>query len=571
MFKAEAFIEYEWKEVYPEFWIMSNSSDLSDYLHETPLNKIKLRCIECKKEVHICALGDGMKKEPYFAHKKTDKDEIIPDCSLRTENEEYKEIFKFDKPRANTFESVLHKEMKKFAVTKFWSKENKYIVMKDEDVLTYNRFENTKFRSDLLVQPIYNHIERKIQRNEQYIFEGQTSKNPLTIKHVEKAIEYKKVGFLEENIINAYSLDHLNRATFISDNYIDVMRLKEQGKTALEDKVIKNNETRGSIIDMLEFTTMEKLSGYYAFHADTEFLFALKNYSNNQLLFMHIPITEYMNPKGEKLIELEEKNRHKRKLIIASVLDTITIKGDYCVVAYLYFNDITNISDISEYHNRVEMHKNKTIEFCQKSLNDLYERYIYDVDIIKNDNKIISDENINIKRNRDVLEQRLESMVEQLKDEKEMLEIREKEIEKLEEENSLLSNEVAKSSQEISDRVYLKLEEEMEKEYKKIELIKQEYDRKHEELKGQVVNEVKKILEKEYSDKYLSLTDGHKNVSRRLACEKIHMKYLLTIKNIEQATIEEKIKCPKIEKISLVQYMKEYETIPTYGCGGCKL
>ena len=141
----------------------------------------------------------------------------------------------------------------------------------------------------------------------------------------------------------------------------------------------------------------------------------------------------------------------------------------------------------------------------------------------------------------------------------------------MEEENSLLSNEVAKSSQEISDRVYLKLEEEMEKEYKKIELIKQEYDRKHEELKGQVVNEVKKILEKEYSDKYLSLTDGHKNVSRRLACEKIHMKYLLTIKNIEQATIEEKIKCPKIEKISLVQYMKEYETIPTYGCGGCKL
>ena len=453
MFKAEAFIEYEWKEVYPEFWIMSNSSDLSDYLHQTPLNKIKLICIECKKEVHICALGDGMKKDPYFAHNKTDKGEPILDCSLRTENEEYQEIFKFDKPRANTFESVLHKEMKKFAVTKFWSKENKYIVMKDEDVLTYNRFENTKFRSDLLVQPIYDYVERRIQRNEQYIFEGQTSKNSLTVKHIEKAIEYKKVGFLEENIINAYSLDHLNKATFISNNYIDVMRLKEQGKTALEDKVIKNKETRGSIIDMLEFTAVEKLSGYYAFHADTEFLFALKNYSNNQLLFMHIPITEYINPKGQKLIGLEEENRHKRKLIIASVLDTITIKGDYCVVAYLYFNDITNISDISEYHNRVEMHKNKTIEFCQKSLNDLYERYIHDIDVIKNDNKIISDENISIKRNKDVLEKRIESIIEQLKDEKEILEIRAKEIEKLEEENGLLSNEVTKSSQEISDRV----------------------------------------------------------------------------------------------------------------------
>lgn len=571
VFKAEALIEYEWKEVYPEFWIMSNSGDLSDYLHQTPLNKIKLRCIECKKEVHICALGDGMKKEPYFAHNKTDKDEIIIDCSLRTENEDYQEIFKFDKPRANTFESVLHKEMKKFAVTKFWSKENRYIVVKEEDVLTYNRFENTKFRSDLLVQPIYDYADRRIQRHEQYIFEGQTAKNPLTVKHIEKAIEYKKVGFLEENIINAYSLDHLNRATFISDNYIDVMKLKEQGRTALEDKIIKNKETRGSIIDMLELTTVEKLSGYYAFHADTEFLFALKNYSNNQLLFMHIPITEYRNPKGEKLIGLEEKNRHKRKLILASVLDTITIKGDYCVIAYLYFNDITNISDISEYHSRVEMHKNKRIEFCQKSLKDLYERYVYDIGAIKNENDILSDENIKITRNLGVLEQRLEIIREQLTDEKETLEIKEKEIEKLKEDNILLSKEVAKSSQEISDRVHLKLEEEIAKEYKKIELIKQEYNRKYEDLKVQVVDEVKEILEKEYNDKYLSLTDGHTNMSKRLACEKMHMKYLLSIKNIEGATIEEKIKCPKIDKLSLVQYMKEYEKIQTYGCGVCKV
>ena len=586
MFKAEAFIEYEWKEVYPEFWIMSNSSDLSDYLHETPLNKIKLRCIECKKEVHICALGDGMKKEPYFAHKKIDKDEIIPDCSLRTENEEYKEIFKFDKPRANTFESVLHKEMKKFAVTKFWSKENKYIVMKDEDVLTYNRFENTKFRSDLLVQPIYGHIERRIQRNEQYIFEGQTSKNPLTVKHVEKAIEYKKVGFLEENIINAYSLDHLNRATFISDNYIDVMKLKEQGRTVLEDKISKNKETRGSIIEMLELTAVEKLSGYYAFHADTEFLFALKNYSNNQLLFMHIPITEYRNSKGEKLIELEEKNRHKRKLILASVLDTITIKGDYCVIAYLYFNDITNISDISEYHNRVEMHKNKTIEFCQKSLNYLYERYIYDIDEIKNEceirleevkkeNKILNDEKVKLTRNSDVLAQELEIIKDQLAtneiDARETLEIKKNEIEKLNKDNIILSKEVAKSSQEISDRVHLKVEEELEKEYKKIELIKEEYNKNYEDLKVQVVNEVKEILEQEYNNKYLSLTDGHTNMSKRLACEKMHMRYLLSIKNIEGATIEEKIKCPKIDKLSLVQYMMEYEKIQTYGCGACKL
>ena len=571
MFKAEALIEYEWKEVYPEFWIMSNSGDLSDYLHQTPLNKIKLRCIECKKEVHICALGDGMKKEPYFAHNKTDKDEIIIGCSLRTENEDYQEIFKFDKPRANTFESVLHKEMKKFAVTKFWSKENRYIVVKEEDVLTYNRFENTKFRSDLLVQPIYDYADRRIQRHEQYIFEGQTAKNPLTVKHIEKAIEYKKVGFLEENIINAYSLDHLNRATFISDNYIDVMKLKEQGRTALEDKIIKNKETRGSIIDMLELTTVEKLSGYYAFHADTEFLFALKNYSNNQLLFMHIPITEYRNPKGEKLIGLEEKNRHKRKLILASVLDTITIKGDYCVIAYLYFNDITNISDISEYHSRVEMHKNKRIEFCQKSLKDLYERYVYDIGAIKNENDILSDENIKITRNLGVLEQRLEIIREQLTDEKETLEIKEKEIEKLKEDNILLSKEVAKSSQEISDRVHLKLEEEIAKEYKKIELIKQEYNRKYEDLKVQVVDEVKEILEKEYNDKYLSLTDGHTNMSKRLACEKMHMKYLLSIKNIEGATIEEKIKCPKIDKLSLVQYMKEYEKIQTYGCGVCKV
>lgn len=568
MFKAEAFIEYEWKEVYPEFWIMSNSGDLSDYLHQTSLNKIKLRCIECKKEVHICALGDGMKKEPYFAHNKTDKDEIIVDCSLRTENEDYQEIFKFDKPRANTFESVLHKEMKKFAVTKFWSKENKYIVIKEEDVLTYNRFENTKFRSDLLVQRIYDYGERRIQRHEQYVFEGQTTKNPLTVKHIEKAIEYKKVGFLEENIINAYSLDHLNRATFISDNYIDVMKLKEQGRTALEDKIIKNKETRGSIIDMLELTTVEKLSGYYAFHADTEFLFALKNYSNNQLLFMHIPITEYSNPKGEKIIELEEKNRHKRKLILASVLDTITIKGDYCVIAYLYFNDITNISDISEYHSRVEMHKNKTIEFCQKSLNDLYERYIYDIDDIRNkceirldeakkENKVLNDENMKIIRKSDLLEEELENIKEQLVtaeiDAKEILEIKEKEIEKLEKDNILLSKEVAKTRTEISETVH------------------QEYNKKYEDLKVQVENEVKEMLEKEYKDKYLSLTDGHTNMSKRLTCEKMHVKYLLSIKNIEGATIEQKIKCPKIDKSSLVQYMMEYEKIQTYGCGSCKL
>lgn len=571
MFKAEALIGYEWKEVYPEFWIMSNSSDLSDYLHQTPLNKIKLRCIECKKEVHICSLGDGMKKEPYFAHKKADNDEIIPDCSLRTESEKYKEIFKFDKPRVNTFESTLHKEMKKIAIVKFWSKENKYIVIKEEDVLTYNRFENTKFRSDLLVQPIYDHADRRIQRNEQYVFEGQTAKNPLTVKHIEKAIEYKKVGFLEENIINAYSLDHLNRATFVSDNYIDVMKLKEQGRTALEDEISKNKETRGSIFDMLDLTTVEKLSGYYAFHADTEFLFALKNYSNNQLLFMHIPITEYSNPKGEKIIGLEEKNRHKRKLILASVLDTITIKGDYCVIAYLYFNDITNISDISEYHNRVEMHKNKTIEFCQKSLNDLYERYIFDIGAIKNENKRLSDENIEIARNRDVLEQRLEVIREQLTDEKEKLEIKDKEIEKLKEENFLLSEEVVKSSQEISDRVHIKLEEEIAKEYKKIELIKEEYSRQYEELKVKAVNETKEIIEKDYKDKYLSLTDGHTNMSKRLACEKMHMKYVLSIKNIEGATIQENIKCPKIDKLSLVQYMMEYEKIQTYGCGACKL
>lgn len=571
MFKAEALIGYEWKEVYPEFWIMSNSSDVSDYLQQEQLNKIKLRCIECKKEVHICSLGDGMKKEPYFAHKKADNEEIIPDCSLRTESEEYKEIFKFDKPRINTFESVLHKEMKKFAIVKFWSKENNYIVIKEDGVVTYNRFENTKFRSDLLVQPIYSYVDRKIQRHEQYIFEGQTGKNPLNLKHIQKAIEYKKVGFLEENIINAYSLDHLDRATFISDNYIDVMRLKEQGRTALEDKVVRNKETRGSIIDMLELTAVEKLSGYYAFHVDTEFLFALKNYSNNQLLFMHIPITEYRNPKGENLIGLEEKNRHKRKLILASVLDTITIKNDYCVIAYLYFNDITNITDISEYHNRVEMHKNKTIEFCQKSLNNLYEKYIYDTGVIKNENEMLDNENIKIRRNMDVLEQKLEAIREQLTDEKETVEIKGKEIYKLKEENILLSKEVVKSSQEISDRIHLKLEEELAKEYKKIELLKQEYNRQYEDLKVQAVNEVKEILKKEYNDKYLSLTDGHTNMSKRLACEKIHMKYLLSIKNIEGANIEEKIKCPKIDKLSLVQYMMEYEKIQTYGCGACKL
>lgn len=557
MFKAEALIEYEWKEVYPEFWIMSNSSDLTDYLHQTPLNKIKLRCIECKKEVHICALGDGMKKEPYFAHYKTDKNEIIPDCSLRTENEEYKEIFKFDKPRANTFESVLHKEMKKFAVTKFWGKENKYIVIKEEDVLTFNRFENTKFRADLLVQPIYHSGEGRIQRHDQYIFEGQTTKNPLTVKHIEKAIEYKKVGFLEKNIISAYSLDHLNRATFISDNYIDVMKLKEQGRTALEDKIGKNKEIRGSIIDMLELTSVEKLSGYYAFHADTEFLFALKNYSNNHLLFMHIPITEHMNSKEEKVIELEEKNRHKRKLILASVLDTIAIKGDYCVIAYLYFNDITNIDDITEYHKRVEMHKNKTIEFCQKSLNDLYERYIYDVnairneweirlDVVEKENKVLNDNKIKIIKHIDILSEELEKTKYRLataeKNSREILDIKDKEIVDLQKDNMLLRKEAYKTSAEISEKVQFKLKE-----------------------------EVIETLDKEYKYKYLALADGHTNMSKRLNCEKRHMKYLLSIKDMGQAIIEEKIKCPKIEKLSLVEYMREYETVQTYGCGGCRL
>lgn len=586
MFKAEALIEYEWKEVYPEFWIMSNSSDLSDYLHQTPLNKIKLRCIECKKEVHICALGDGMKKEPYFAHYKTDKGEIIPDCSLRTENEEYQEIFKFNKPRANALESVLHKEMKKFAVTKFWGKENKYIVIKEEDVLTYNRFDNTKFRADLLVQPIYHRGEKKVQRHDQYVFEGQTTKNPLTVKHIEKAIEYKKVGFLEENIINAYSLDHLNRATFISDNYIDVMKLKEQGRTALEDKISKNKEIRGSIIDMLELTAVEKLSGYYAFHADTEFLFALKSYSNNQLLFMHIPITEHRNSKGEKVIELEEKSKYKRKLILASVLDTITIKGDYCVIAYLYFNDITNIDDITEYHNRVEMHKNRTIEFCQKSLNDLYERYIYDTNAIRNEfyirldgvkkeNKVLNDNNMKMTKNIDILAQDLQEIKDRLAtaetNSRETLYIKDKEIGDLQKDNMVLRTEVSKTRTEISEKIQFKLKEEMINEYGKVELLKQGYNKKYEDLKAQVEKEAIETLDKEYNYKYLALTDGHTNMSKRLNCEKRHMKYLLSIKDIGQAAIEEKIKCPKIEKLSLIEYMREYENIQTYGCRECKL
>ena len=96
MEKAEAYMNGEWLEVYPEYWIMSNSNDLSSYLYHTPMNKVKIRCFECKEEVLICALGDGMKKKPYFAHKQCkDEDEDASDCNLRTSSETYTEIFKF--------------------------------------------------------------------------------------------------------------------------------------------------------------------------------------------------------------------------------------------------------------------------------------------------------------------------------------------------------------------------------------------------------------------------------------------------------------------------------------------
>lgn len=554
MEKAEAYMNGEWLEVYPEFWIMSNSTDLSSYLYHTPLNRVRLRCCECKEKVYICALGDGMKKSPYFAHEKSkEEDEDTLDCNLRTSNEVYKEIFKFEKPRVNTYENILHSEMKKFAVLKFWSKENKYIVIKEEDICTYNRDEKTKLRADLLAAPLYSENGKAIQRTEQYIFEGQTMKNILSVSHIDKAIEYKKIGFLEENIINAYTIDHLNRATYISDNYIDIVSLQSLNRTEIDERINTNKEKRGSIIDMLEKTTVDRISGYYAFHSDTEFLLALKDYSNNHLLFMYIPITEGKN-------ELEEKNKNKRRLILTSVLDTMTIKDDYCVIAYLYFKDITYITDITEYQNEVSMYKNRTIEFCQNSLRDIGKMYVEDIN--KRDTKIsdISTDNINLQNsiNRFQIEHQ------------KLLAEKENEISVLKGANSELIISLSQTKEEISKEIELKLKKDLENEYMNLEKLKNKYSLSHDEVAAVAEKNVKEQLEKQYKDRYASLTDGHENACKIANCQWYHIKYLMTLKDVTEAEISNNIKCPNISGVSLNEYIKEYLQIKRSKCGNCK-
>lgn len=553
--RAEALMNGEWMEVYPEYWIMSNSTDLSSYLYHTPINKVKLRCSECKEEVFICALGDGMKKKPYFAHKKNKEngeEEFIEECYLRTSNENYEEIYKFDKPRANTYESALHTEMKKFAISKFWSKENKYYVTKEEEVFTYNRLEKTKLRADLLAGPLYRTDGKPIQRNEQYIFEGQTMKNALSVAHIEKAIEYKKLGFVEENVINAYTVEHLNRATFISNNYIDILQLQSLDRTEVDDRIKTNREKRGSIIDMLDRSPVDRLSGYYAFHADTEFLLALKNYSNNHLLFMYIPITEGIN-------ELEEKNKHKRRLILASVLDTLTIKDDYCVVAYLYFKDITYIEDINEYKHEVIMYKNKTIEFCQNSLRDIGKKYVEDID---SKNKQISDfikDNENLKNSFNRVKYELETLLAQ----------KENEIATLKTENNTLRTTLSKTKEELYKEAESKLRKDLETEYLSLEKLKSDYQASYEEIAAVAEGKIKKELQGEYVSKYNALTDGHNNMRKRSNCQREHLKYIRAVESIENKSIDSKIKCPIITNDSLKEYLSDYLEIQVYKCATC--
>jgi len=553
--KAETLMNGEWMEVYPEYWIMSNSTDLSSYLYHTPINKVKLRCSECKEEVFICALGDGMKKKPYFAHKKSKEsgeEEFIEECYLRTSNENYEEIYKFDKARANTYESALHTEMKKFAISKFWSKENKYYVTKEEEIFTYNRIEKTKLRADLLAGPLYRTDGKPIQRSEQYIFEGQTMKNPLSVAHIEKAIEYKKLGFLEENVINAYTVDHLKRATFISNNYIDILQLQSLDRTEVDDRIKTNREKRGSIVDMLEHSTVDKLSGYYAFHAETEFLLALKDYSNNHLLFMYIPITDGIN-------ELEEKNKHKRRLILASVLDTITIKDDYCVVAYLYFKDITYITDITVYQHEVILYKNKTIEFCQNSLRNVGKRYVEDID---NKNKQISDfikDNANIQNSFNRVKYELETLKSQ----------KESELASLKEENDKLSTTLSKTREELYKEAEDKVRNALETEYLSLEKLKSDYQASYDEIASVAERNIKKELENKYIDKYNALTDGHNYMRKRVNCQREHLQFITAVENIEDKRIDAKIKCLNISNDSLKGYFTDYLEFQISKCATC--
>ncbi|MBZ9686806.1 hypothetical protein G9F72_010765 [Clostridium estertheticum] len=554
MEKAEAYINNEWIEIYPEYWLMSNSTGISSYLYHTPVNKVKLRCCGCKEEVFICALGDGMKKNPYFAHKQCkEEDDDTHDCNLRTSNEVYKEIFKFEKPRANTYESAVHREMKRFAVSKFWSKENKYVVLRDEDIYTYNRDENTKLRADLLAAPLHSGNANPIQRTEQYIFEGQTTKNLLSVNHIKKAIEYKKVGFLEENIINAYSIDHLKRATYISNNYTDILNLQGLDKTEIDERIGTNKEKRGSIINMLEQTTVDEISGYYAFHADAEFLLALKDYSNNHLLFMYIPITEEKN-------ELEEKNKHKRGLILASVLDTITIKNDYCIIAYLYFKDITYITDITEYQNEVSMYKNKTIEFCQNSLHDIGKRYVEDIN--KKDKEILSVTTCNRDLQDDINKIQFESQ--------KLITEKENEINGLKTANSELNISLSQRKEEISTEIELKLRKDLKNEYMNLEKLKSEYSLSYSEVAAVVERNIKEELGKQYSRKYASLTDGQTNASKMANCRGNHIKYLMEVENYSEAEISNNIKCPNISGVALKGYMEEYLKTKMSICAKCE-
>lgn len=560
MEKAEAYMNNEWVEIYPEYWIMSNSTDLSSYLYHTPLNKVKLRCCECREEVFICALGDGMKKKPYFAHKQCKEDEEdTPDCNLRTSNEVYKEIFKVEKPRANTYENTIHSEMKKFAVSKFWSKENKYIVLREEDIYTYNRDEKTKLRADLLAAPLYSENDKPIQRTEQYIFEGQTIKNLLSVIHIDKAIEYKKVGFLEENIINAYTIDHLNRATYISNNYIDILSLQSLNRSEIDERISTNKEKRGSIKNMLEESGVDKISGYYAFHSDSEFLLALKNYSNNHLLFMYIPIAEGKN-------EFEVKNKHKRRLILASVLDTMTIKNDYCVIAYLYFKDITYIADITEYQNEVSMYKNKTIEFCQNSLRDIGKRYVEDIS--KKENEILDINTDN---------RTLQDSINRTQFEFKRLHIeKENELSILKIANNELNISLSKRKEDISKEIELKLRKDLENEYieledkyTNLEKLKSEYTLTYAEVAVAAEINIKEDFEKQYSGKYASLSDGQRNASKMANCRGDHIKYLMSVKSSGSTEISNNIKCPNISDLSLDVYMQVYLQRQMSKCAKC--
>ena len=492
-----------------------------------------------------------MKKNPYFAHKQCkDEDEDASDCNLRTSSETYTEIFKFEKPRGNTYQSALHSEMKKFAVSKFWSKGNKYLVLKEEDIFIYNREKKIKLRADLLASPLYCGSGKPIQRTEQYIFEGQTMKNPLSIKHIEKAIEYKKAGFLEDNIINAYSIDHLNRATYISDNYIDILNLKSLNRTEIDERINTNKEKRGPVINILEQTTVDKISGYYAFHADMEFLLAIKDYSSNHLLFMYIPIT------GEKN-ELEERNKNKRRLILTSVLDTITIKDDYCVIAYLYFKDITYITDINEYQDEVSMYKNKTIEFCQSSLRNIGEKYVNDInEKDKEISNIIKDNRI------------LRNSINKIEFESQKL-LAEKiaEINVFERKNSMLIKSLSREEDEISKKVEIKLRKELSSEHIIMEQLKNKYTSSYDEIAADVGKDVKEELDNKYNQKYTALTDGHTNMRKVVYCLREHIKHITSVENGVKEDIDSSIKCPNI---SLENYIKEYLQIQISKCAECK-